>query len=277
MVFTKAVQPGAGKATDVLCLIFNAAGKLLVKDHGDRAIKIPNFTPDQVRHIQLENTVFLGYADHLPCYTAGLMGGNVPEGFEWSNMRSLIRYIDYETWNLVGYAKQIHDCHMNFRFCGRCGSETEPKSDEQARFCKPCNLTFYPRISPAIMAAVIRENSILLARGINFPNKRMFSVLAGFVDAQERLEDCVKREVFEETGIRVKNVTYFDSQPWPFPDSLMIGFTAEYDSGEIKIDTAEIAEAGWFKPDELPVVPGKPTMSGEMINWFVTRYGSGSK
>ena len=274
MGFTKAVQSGADKDTRFVCLIFSDAGKLLVNDHEDRTIDVPIFTPEQARRIHLVNKVFLGYADHLPCYAAGLKEGKTPEGFKWSNLRFLIQYIDHETWNLVGYAKQIYDCHINFRFCGRCGGKTESKPEEQARECKTCRLTYYPRISPAIMAAVIRKNRILLARGINFPNKKMFSVLAGFVDAQERLEDCVKREVFEETGIRVKNVTYFGSQPWPFPDSLMIGFTAEYDSGEICIDRAEIAEAGWFKADELPLVPGKPTLSGELINWFTARYGS---
>lgn len=274
MVFTKSVQPGADKASGIICLIFNSAGKLLVKNQGAR-LDIPNFTPEQEKGIGLENKIFLGYADNLPCFTAGLIDGKEPKGFKWVNLRSLIRYLDQDTWNLVGYARQIRDSHVNFRFCGKCGRKTHSKSDEQARFCTMCNLTFYPRISPAIITAVIRDDRILLARGINFPNKKMFSVLAGFVDAQERLEDCVKREVFEETGIRVKNVTYFNSQPWPFPDSLMIGFTADYDSGEIRIDPAEIAEAGWFRADELPLVPGKPTLSGELISWFAAAYGPG--
>lgn len=104
----------------------------------------------------------------------------------------------------------------------------------------------------------------------------MFSVLAGFLEPGESLEDCVKREVFEEVGIVVTNVQYFKSQSWPFPDSLMIGFTADYKSGEIKIDENEIAEAGWFKADELPRVPTRRSLSSELIQWFVAANMSGS-
>lgn len=226
----------------------------------------------------LGNINFFGRFNDTACYSAGWSEyEDTPEGLEWVNLRSLVQRIDYQIWEMIGYARQINDCHENFRFCGKCGRETVPKTDEQGRFCETCSLTFYPRISPAIITAVVKEDRILLARGVNFPNKKMFSVLAGFVDAQERLEDCVVREVFEETGIKVKNVTYFDSQPWPFPDSLMIGFTADYDSGEIDIDPAEIAEAAWFAADELPLVPGRPTLSGELIQWFVHRSKSGEK
>jgi NAD+ diphosphatase len=127
----------------------------------------------------------------------------------------------------------------------------------------------YPRISPAIIVAVVKNDQILLARGINFPNKKMFSVLAGFVEPGETLEGCVKREVFEEVGITVKNIEYFNSQPWPFPDSLMIGFTACYAKGDLLIDTNEILGAQWFDADKLPFIPPKETLSGELIDWFV--------
>ncbi len=116
--------------------------------------------------------------------------------------------------------------------------------------------------------AVTRGDEILLARGVNFPNKKMFSVLAGFVSPAETLEACVVREVFEETCIRVRDITYVESQPWPFPDSLMIGFTATYDTGEIQIDPEEIEEASWFKANSLPLIPDEYTLAGRLIRTF---------
>ena len=120
---------------------------------------------------------------------------------------------------------------------------------------------------------MVKEDQILLARGINFPNKKMFSVLAGFVEPGEALEECVAREIFEEAKIKIKQIQYFKSQPWPFPDSLMIGFTAVYDSGKLSIDPQELLEAGWFTADNLPIVPGKQTLAGELIEWFVRQQG----
>jgi NAD+ diphosphatase len=126
----------------------------------------------------------------------------------------------------------------------------------------------YPRLSPAIIVAVIKDNQILLASAKRFPVK-FYSVLAGFVELGETLEECVKREVLEEVGVNVKNICYFGSQPWPFPDSLMIAFTAEHDSGEIKINSGEIEEAGWFSADSLPQIPPKISIAHHLINWFI--------
>jgi NAD+ diphosphatase len=150
----------------------------------------------------------------------------------------------------------------------KCGTRTQRKENEHARECLECNLTHYPRISPAIITAVIKDRQILLARGINFPDKKMFSVLAGFVEPGETLEECVKREILEEVDITVNNIQYFGSQSWPFPDSLMIGFIAEYEKGTISINTEEIVEAHWFEADNLPSIPGKQTIAGQLIKWF---------
>ena len=114
----------------------------------------------------------------------------------------------------------------------------------------------------------IKENKILLARAGRFKNRKMYSVLAGFVDPGETLEECVKREIKEEVNIEEKNIRYFGSQTWPFPDSLMIGFIADYKSGELSIDGDEIIDAGWFSPDNLPGIPGKLSIARELIDWF---------
>ena len=219
--------------------------------------------------MELNGICFLGMYKNTPCYCAHIHPAGLPDFYKLINLRSLYGKIDNGVWIISGYARQIHGWNMNFKFCGRCGAKTERNKNEHVRVCPMCGLISYPRISPAIITAVVKGHQILLGRGVNFPNKKMFSVLAGFVEPGEALEECVKREIFEEAGINVKNIQYFKSQPWPFPDSLMIGFTAEYESGKIIIDTKEIAEAAWFKADNLPIIPGKQTLAGELIEWFV--------
>jgi NAD+ diphosphatase len=125
----------------------------------------------------------------------------------------------------------------------------------------------YPRLSPAIIVAVCRDDRLLLAQNKRF-RSGYYSVLAGFVEPGETLEECVKREVFEEVNIRVKNIRYFGSQPWPFPNSLMVGFTAEYAGGEIDENKSEIVEADWFTADNLPRIPPQITIARWLIDWF---------
>jgi NAD+ diphosphatase len=126
-------------------------------------------------------------------------------------------------------------------------------------------------MSPAIIVAVVRGRTILLGHAARFPGA-MYSVLAGFVEPGESLEDCVRREVKEETGVKVKDIRYFGSQPWPFPNSLMVGFTAEYAGGEITMDEKEIVDARWFTADSLPTIPDKISIARKLIDWFVETY-----
>ena len=148
--------------------------------------------------------------------------------------------------------------------------ETAPGAELNALRCPGCGLTAFPKISPAVIVLVEKEGKLLLARGRRFALP-FYSVLAGFVEPGESLEDTVHREILEEVGIRVKNVRYFGSQPWPYPDSLMIGFTAEYAGGEIKEDPEEILDAAWFAPDDLPSIPGKVSIARKLIDWFVEK------
>src|SRR5205814_7712014 len=138
--------------------------------------------------------------------------------------------------------------------CGRCGTPTEAKREERARVCPACKLTAYPRVAPATMMLVRHGAELLLGRSPHFP-PGMFSALAGFVEPGESLEQCVAREIAEEVGVQVHNITYRASQAWPFPHSVMIGFTAEWKAGDIEIDPDEIVDAQWFKVDELPNIP----------------------
>ncbi|WML34123.1 NAD(+) diphosphatase [Clostridium sp. OS1-26] len=196
---------------------------------------------------------------------------NVIEPFQFIKIRSLIALLDIPLFNLASRALHLLNWNRTYKYCNKCGSPLMDKDDERAKVCPSCGLIVYPRISPAIITAVVKDNKLLLAHNVNF-NKDVYSVIAGFVEPGESFEACVAREVFEEIGIQVKNVKYFGSQPWPFPDSLMVAFTCEYSSGEIKVDGIEISDADWYSVEELPKIPTKGSIARNLIEWFVDNY-----
>lgn len=189
---------------------------------------------------------------------------NAPEGLAPVSFREALMRIDGELMRaaLLGYHLLIW--LANSRFCGRCGIRTEFHQHEKARVCPSCGLVVYPRISPAVITAVMKEGKILLAHNKRF-NAPVYSLIAGFVEPGETLEEAVAREIREEVGIEVENIRYFSSQPWPFPDSLMLGFTADWRSGEVEPDGIEISDAGWFGADDLPRLPGKASIALKII------------
>jgi NAD+ diphosphatase len=197
----------------------------------------------------------------------------LPDGLTARGLRSFFGVLDDERLMLAGRAVQIVDWDRNHQFCGRCATPTEPSVTERVRTCPSCGLTSYPRLSPAIIIAVTRvidgRPHILLARNHRFPTGR-YSVIAGFVEPGESLEECCRREVGEEVGIEIRDIRYFGSQPWPFPNSLMLGFTAEYAAGDLVLEAAEIADAQWFAYDALPQLPPKISIARQLIDAFVS-------
>jgi NAD+ diphosphatase len=220
---------------------------------------------------------FLGFVEQegqrIACFSAEL-DANIALGDGWTvdNLRQLYPALGDLWFQLAGRAVQIVDWDRTHQFCGRCGSPTESVPNERAKRCTVCGLSNYPRLSPAIIIAVTREiegeKRVLLARNHRFPAGR-YSVLAGFVEPGESLEECAAREVMEEVSIKIDNIRYFGSQPWPFPNSLMLGFTAEYASGDFRLEEAEIAEAGWFGINNLPNLPQKPSIARRLIDAFI--------
>lgn len=211
----------------------------------------------------------LGTLDRIPCYSAELPDDAVPpDGYSFAGLRRLFGLLDDTMLGIAVRAKQIVAWDQTHQFCGRCATPTHLADDERARVCPACGLTNFPRIAPAVIVAVTKGDELLLARAQRFP-QGFYSVLAGFVEAGETLEECVRREIREEAGVEVKNIRYFGSQAWPFPHSLMIGFTAEYAGGEITPDPSEIADAGWFRPDRFPQIPEKISIARSLIDWFV--------
>ena len=188
-----------------------------------------------------------------------------------SGLRDLFGAIDEDLFWVAGTGVQIVAWHQTHQFCGRCGQRTEHHPQDRARQCPQCRLTAFPRLSPAIIVRIEREGSILLARNHRFPKGR-YSVLAGFVEPGENLEQAVAREVREEVGLAVDDIRYFSSQPWPFPNSLMLGFTARYAGGQISLQDTELADAQWFSPDALPELPPPISIARKLIDDYLARH-----
>ena len=244
---------------------------LLVMDKGGNTV-IPCYSDLAGIKQNLIQSHYLGKFNGLDCYA-----GEVEEDFSvdgdlsFLGLRPLLGLLSEDIFSMAGRAFQIIHWDRTHQFCGGCGSRTEPKGDERAKVCMQCGLINYPRVSPAIIVAVVKDSEILLARSPRYQYS-FYSVLAGFVEPGETFEECVRREVREEVGIEVENIRYLTSQPWPFPHTLMVGFTADYAGGEITVDKDEITEARWFKADNLPVIPRPGTISYQLIEWFVEKY-----
>ena len=209
----------------------------------------------EVRH-------YLGQLDGLDCWALRLPAA--PDGWRPVPLRAAMMGLSAPLAGLASRAAQVLDWDRTHRFCGACGTATEHQPSERARRCPACGHTAYPRISPAMMALVWRPGEVLLARAPHFVNQ-MYSALAGFVEAGESIEQCIHREVAEEVGVQVDDLRYYGSQSWPFPNSLMIAFTARWTGGEIVPQAGEIADAQWFPIDALPNIPPRFSISGHLI------------
>jgi NAD+ diphosphatase len=172
----------------------------------------------------------------------------------------------------AGEATQVLEWVATNRYCGRCATPTERVPDERCMRCPACGLMSYPRIAPAVIVLVRRGPEALLARGARFPLP-FFSTLAGFVEIGETLEQTVAREIREEVGIEVADIRYFGSQPWPFPHSLMVGFTAAWAGGDIHPDEKEILEAQWFRAASLPPIPPRLSIARRLIDAWLDEVG----
>jgi len=226
-------------------------GSDLLVAHDGRSIDLPLAVDTEGIGISCERSHAIGTIGPTPCRSLVVPAECAePAGWAFEGLRSLFGAITEDFFAAAARALEICEWDHAHRFCGSCGSPTALKPGERALECTACGRLSYPRISPAVIVAVIRDSRILLARAPRFP-PRMFSVLAGFVEPGETLEECVAREVHEE----------------------MVAFTAEHASGEIVVDPSEIVEADWFAADALPFLPDPITVARKLINWFVAGPG----
>jgi NAD+ diphosphatase len=234
------------------------------------AARLPS--TDHVRALGLDPAaaIFLGTLAGEQCWALRYAGGKaaLPPALGQVGLRKLWSLLDETLFGVAGRANQLADHYACNRFCGRCGARTERDLHDRAVKCPSCALSVWPRISPAIITLVRRGDEALLASSGRFPVP-FFSTLAGFSEPGESLEETLVREVREEVGLQVDDVRYFGSQPWPFPNSLMIGFTAQWRGGEIAVDGEEIAEARFFAADALPLIPPKVSIARRLIDAWV--------
>lgn len=217
------------------------------------------------------NAIFLGVLDdrHAWAVDATEDPDFEPDDGGHQDLRGLWGRLDEETWTVAGRGVQLVEWLRTHRFCGRCATPTEPAPGERALRCPACALMAFPRLAPAVITLIERDDGrILLARGRAFPIP-MYSLLAGFVEPGETLEEAVARESLEEVGVHVTDITYWGSQPWPFPHSLMIGFRARYAGGDLVLQESEIVDANWYEPDALPLIPPNMSIAGRMIELWL--------
>ena len=267
-------NPGVHKPDDadgpVLCFCFRGRELLVTEDHG-----LPDLTHLEEVGIESIRSQYLGSLGDAHCHSVELeTDADPPTGHAFRDLRALFGSMDEHLHALASRAVQIVEWDRTHQFCGACGKATQLSGSERARQCPDCRVPNFPRLSPAIIVSVERGDEILLARSPHFP-AGIFSVLAGFVEPGESAEECVAREVFEETGVHVGNVRYFSSQPWPYPHSLMLGFIADWESGDIKIDEREIEDARWFNANDMPTFfAGRMSISQWLIQDFLERRAS---
>lgn len=264
--------PDGADADDALYFPYADDEVLCVSEGG-----IPRpITRDEFRWLDVEVAWkhFLGRWRGQSCYALAVTGA-VPEGFARVGLRAWLGRVEPALFYLAGRAKQIVEWHAHHRHCGRCGAPMREHDEDRAMRCDGCGLTSYPRISPSIIVLVRNGEKMLLARNASWP-AGMFSTLAGFVEPGESIEQTVHREVREEVGIAVTNLRYLGSQSWPFPNSLMLGFHADYAGGEIVCADAEISEAHWFHYSRPPNVPPSTAISGWLIDAFVAEMEAGA-
>jgi NAD+ diphosphatase len=214
--------------------------------------------------------IFLGVLDGRHCWAVDADDDGA-RADDHVDLRALWGSVDEPTWVVAGRAVQLVEWQRTHRYCGRCGTATIDAPGERARACPDCGLLAYPRLAPAVIMLVERDDGrALLARNAMFP-PGIFSCLSGFVEPGETLEHAVRREVLEEVGLEVGDVDFRGSQPWPFPHQLMVGFGAQYQSGDITIDGQEIVEAKWFTREDAPVFPTNMSIAGRLIEGWRTR------
>lgn len=258
--FTPALKPPQERLSERHILVYN--GSVVYSDEHDGLLGPFHFGPDDIDH-----SFYLGHDQQHSVYVSRLKDGHNFDS-QLCHLYSLLNRLPESTFALFGRATQIVQWFEQHQYCGRCASPTRLLDAERALRCDSCEMLYFPKLAPCIITLVTRGDQVLLARGPQFP-PGLFSTLAGFIEAGESAEQALRREVEEEVGVKVGKLEYFSSQPWPFPHQLMLGFFAEYESGDIVVDGEEIHEANWWSIDELPKTPPASSISGQLIGAYI--------
>ena len=258
------------------CMMVFAKDEIVVRDDNG-ILEIPSLQEIKKWNIEVKDVRYIAPLNGDDYYGADLRSTGSLGGGCLKKLMQLPGKMPAPSLRLIFRAFHILHWVKTNKFCGCCGKVMQEGrgSQEFSLGCPDCGHTVYPRISPAVIVAVVKGDKILLARPNSFPVQH-YSVISGFINPGESLEACVKREVQEEAGIEVDQVEYFGSQPWPFPDVLMIAFTARYVSGEIVANDKELYAAGWFSAADLPESPPEGGIARRLIDWFVQKHSQQS-
>lgn len=270
--FVRAYPPARPDPGPALWLPFHK-GELLTRTEGG-ATRLHRGDRESLMMLDLTEPLYLGTLGGVPCLTAETdPDSDIPEGWAASSLRALFGQVSDPEYLLAGYAAQMLYWRRTSGFCPVCGHRTEARNGDWGRRCPNCGHVAYPHISPATLILIYDGPRLLLAQKPGWETR--YSILAGFVEPNESLEDCVRRETREEVGLEITDLAYAGSQPWPYPHQLMVGFTARYAGGEIVIDAAELERAAWFDVGSLPDLPPPVSLSRQMIDaWVAGRLSS---
>ncbi len=251
--FSNIVEP----ADDDILFVFNENRELYLDENKQLPKSLDNFNVDFC--------LFIGIYKNKKAFAV-----NVKTTEEYCPLQEVYEF-DHDLYHIAGKAVLVRDWYISHRFCGRCGVETQLDEKDMMLKCPICGQVHYPRIAPAIIVAVRKDGKLLMAKH-SYHKTHRYALVAGFVEPGESIEEAVHREVFEEIGIKIKNLKYQKSQSWPFPNSLMLAFTAEYESGDINVDGDEIVKAKWFKKEEIERYDSDISISDWLIQDFIDNY-----
>jgi NAD+ diphosphatase len=272
-VFYPRVEPSSAQGASLAWWFVFRDGELLIHTAETIESAIPRVDDLSRLDLSPHRTNFLGELDGAHVFAAEIASdAEIPDGLAFRALRQLYGVVDDQIFDLAGRAAQILEWDRSHQFCGRCGGPTEFAPGERAKRCTLCGSLSFPRLSPAVITLVEDGDQVLLARHTRTTDGT-YALLAGFVEPGESMEEAVRREIEEEVGVAVDRIKYFGSQPWPFPHSLMIGFTAQYAGGEIAVDGIELADARWFSPHALPKVPMRLSIARKLIDAYAAKHG----
>ena len=242
---------------------------LLLTEHEGKGWGIPDGDAPPVALERWHTVHRLPDLEGVPCRCVALDSPVVGEGVRMVGLRASYDLLPRSLYDMAGKGREILYWDRNTKFCGVCGGPMKLHTDISKR-CTNCGKEVWPSLAIAIIVRITRGNEMLLVQSRNFRGDYM-GLVAGFVETGETLEECVQREVWEETHLRVENIRYFGSQPWPYPSGLMVGFTADYAGGDLRLQRSELRKGGWFDKDRLPEIPGKVSMARMLIDDFLER------
>lgn len=254
------------------CFVFNK-GSILLKNQGNGTFTVPTERDNVLEKCGDCTPLNIApMADGTTCKAWDTNAELYLEGFEWCGLRQSYYKLSAELYQKAGKAEELLYWYRNTRFCGVCGAPMNMATDISKR-CPKCGKTVWPQLSTAIIVLISRGDDLLLVHARNFKTD-FYGCVAGFVETGESLEEAVRREVMEETSLQIKNLRYFKSQPWPYPCGLMVGFFAEYESGELKLQNEELSKGGWFNKNNLPTIPEKLSLARMLIDQWLSEHKS---